>query len=124
MVVAGDLTVLICDDDAGNRRLARRMLLRIGCSRISEAESGRDCLEQVKHEEFDLLLLDISMPVLSGFDVCRMLRSSEAGRRMRIVACTAYASPADQGRFWSAGFDFVLKKPFLIDDMRRAIGAS
>lgn len=124
MIAVGDLTVLICDDDAENRRLLRRMLRRIGCPRVSEAENGRDCLEQVARERFDVLFLDIRMPELSGFDVCRTLRSSESGQRMRIVACTAYASLAEQRRFWGAGFDSVLTKPFLVDDLRRAIGAS
>lgn len=101
---------LVVDDHPTNRLLASAMLKKLGWT-VREAESGAAALALAAQYQFRLVLLDISMPGLSGEDTCSQLRSIEAGPRLHIVAYTAHAFPEDLERLLGAGFDDVLVKP-------------
>ncbi|WJF91716.1 response regulator [Paraburkholderia bonniea] len=109
--------VLVVDDDLVNRKLARAMLARDGWE-VSECEDGPSALEQVRQQPFDAVLLDISLPGMSGETVCERLREAHPG--LFIVAYTAHTMPEDTERMLAGGFDRVLLKPVTFAALRTA----
>jgi CheY-like chemotaxis protein len=65
--------------------------------------------------------MDISMPEVSGIDLCKTLHTMPTQAGVRIIACTAHASPRDTQQFQQIGFDVVLTKPFLMNDLKLAL---
>lgn len=116
------MKVLIIDDDAGNRRLAARMLARQPQVEVFEADCGLAGLAMGEAHNVDVVLLDISMPNMDGVEVCARLRTMRAYAATPIIACTAHAGTRDHEKFLQQGFTSVLTKPFLIDELYRAIG--
>ncbi|WP_444984790.1 ATP-binding protein [Halomonas mongoliensis] len=117
--------ILVVEDQATNRELARAMLERLG-QRVKVAEDGQVALELLTTEPFDLVLMDMQMPVLDGLATTRRWREREApsGRRLPIVAMTANVMPEDRERCLAAGMDEVLGKPFTRQDLYRLLQGS
>lgn len=101
---------LIVDDHPTNRLIAMTLLRKMGWQ-THEADNGSRALELAEQHPFSLILLDISMPGLSGEETCVQLRQQQAGHQLRIIAYTAHAFPEDRARFLAAGFDDILVKP-------------
>lgn len=103
---------LVVDDMPVNRLLAAKLLARGGWT-VTEAEDGPSALDRLRNgDKPDLILLDISMPVMSGQELCRIIRDSGlAGPAVKIIAYTAHAMPEDAATFQEDGFDAVLIKP-------------
>ena len=80
--------ILVVDDDAASCDIAARLLERQGY-RTRRAASGPECLKAVEHEPVDLILLDVMMPGMDGFEVCEALRALPAGRGVPIILLTA-----------------------------------
>jgi len=107
------LDVLVAEDNPVNQKLAARLLEKIG-HRAHLVENGRDAVEAVKSRHFDLLLLDIQMPVMGGLAACAAIRDWERtsrGKRIAIVAMTAHAMQGDREHFLGAGMDGYISKP-------------
>jgi len=113
--------VLVVDDNADNRNLALRMLKVIGARVADQAANAEECLEALASGTYDTILMDISMPEVSGIELCLTVRRMPGFESVRIVACTAHASVREAKRFHDAGFNDVLTKPFLIADLKRAV---
>lgn len=116
------MKVLIIDDDAGNRRLAVRMLARRPQVEVLEADGGLAGLAIGEAHNVDIVLLDISMLDMDGVEVCARLRAMPAYAATPIIACTAHAGTRDHEKFLRQGFTSVLTKPFLLDELYRVIG--
>lgn len=101
---------LVVDDHPTNRLLGRTLLGKMGWS-AQEADSGELALELATKTPFSLILLDISMPGLSGEETCTRLRAMPNGAAIRIIAYTAHAFPEERERFLAVGFDEILVKP-------------
>jgi CheY-like chemotaxis protein len=86
-------------------------MLEVTGYRIREARNGRECVAMAQAEPPDLLLVDLSMPVLDGWGVLKELRADERTRHIPCVAVTAFADPARE-RALAAGFDAYLSKPY------------
>lgn len=114
------MKILIVDDQEANRLLPAVVLSQRGHA-VAEADSGEAALAWLAQERPDCVLLDISMPGLSGEDVCRRIRADERLRGVRLVAYTAHAMPEEGRRFLAAGFDDVLIKPISLDSLFRAV---
>ncbi len=108
--------ILIADDYDDNRELLRLMLLPAGY-RVREARDGRECIDAALADPPDILLVDLSMPVLDGWGVLRALRAEGTTRALPLVAVTAFASEQDRRRALEAGFDAYLSKPFRAKDL-------
>ena len=102
--------VLVADDNDGNRELARQVL--VDGFDVLLAPDGVAALEQVRRERPDLVLLDLSMPRMNGWDVARALKADPATREISLVACTAHAMSGDRERALAVGFDGYLAKPY------------
>jgi DNA-binding response OmpR family regulator len=103
-------TILIADDNIQNVELLEVYLSDLD-SRIVTAHDGEETLEVVAREHPDLILLDIMMPRLSGFEVCRKIRANPAFSDILILMVTALNEPADFERGVQAGTDDFLTKP-------------
>jgi PAS domain S-box-containing protein len=114
--------LLLVEDNLINQRLAKTLLERAG-HRVKMAEHGMQALELLARQCFDVVLMDMQMPVLDGLQTTRRIRAGEAatGVRVPIVAMTANAMPGDRERCLAAGMDDYLAKPVRRDDLLRVL---
>lgn len=118
------MKVLIVEDNRINRLVLRELLERDGHS-VAEAHDGREGVAMASRNSYDIVLMDISMPVLDGVAATREIRAAEArGTRLPIVALTAHAGEADREGFKVAGLDDILVKPITRDALRRILARS
>ncbi|MFM1991892.1 MAG: hypothetical protein RJA99_4849 [Pseudomonadota bacterium] len=115
------MRVLIVDDQEVNRILPRTHLERLGIH-ADEAEDGYAALQKLAQGDFDVVLLDISMPGMSGLEVCRQVRADPALRGLKLIAYTAHAFPQTTDEIMSSGFDDLLVKPIRRDTLLKALG--
>ena len=104
--------ILVVDDGDANRRLIKLILERAGCE-VSEAENGQIGFEKAMSGDFDIVLMDMQMPVLDGYEATRRLRKN--GYVASIIALTANAMNGDQDKCRNAGCDGFLAKPIDMD---------
>jgi CheY-like chemotaxis protein len=102
--------VLIAEDNAVNRELLRELLETRGYT-VLEASDGQETLDMIELTQPDLLLLDISMPVLDGFAVVRKIRENPRLAALPVVAVTAFAMQGDKEKVLNSKFDGYLSKP-------------
>ena len=115
------LRVLLAEDDPVSRYAAARMLQRLGCI-ATEVDNGREALEKLKEGEFDIVFMDIQMPLLDGVQATRIIRSSpefHGKSDIPVVALTAYADEVE--RFVQAGMDMHIAKPVRMEDIVDAV---
>jgi two-component system sensor histidine kinase/response regulator len=114
--------VLVVEDNAVNQKVAQRMLDQLGC-RVDVAGDGRAALELLETIPYDLVFMDVQMPVMDGLEATQELRRREAGteRRLPIIAMTAHALPSDRERCIEAGMDGYLSKPIRRRDLLRVL---
>jgi signal transduction histidine kinase/DNA-binding response OmpR family regulator len=118
------LAILVAEDNPVNQRVAILMLQRLGY-RADVAANGREALEAVERQRYDLVLMDVQMPEMDGLQAAREIRarfSAEVGPRL--VAMTANASTTDRDACYAAGMDGFLTKPVRNADLRKAIQAT
>ena len=103
--------VLLVDDNALNRRVAK-LFLKPGGYCITEAENGLEALKRLAEDSFDIVLLDIHMPVLDGLATLKRMRaSSEPWNAIPVIALTADAMSGDRERYLAEGMDGYISKP-------------
>jgi two-component system chemotaxis response regulator CheY len=113
-------SVLVVDDNVVNRKLAVALLKRRGMH-VQEAEGGSVALEMLKAGQYDSVLLDISMPVMDGKEVCQIIRNTPEFASLRVVAYTAHAMESERQSIMAAGFDDLLVKPISGQDLLRVL---
>jgi PAS domain S-box-containing protein len=116
------LRVLLAEDSHVNQRLAVRILEKQGHS-VRVAHNGREAVEAAGREPFDLVLMDVQMPELGGFEATALIREREkgTGRRVPIIALTAHAMKGDRERCLAAGMDGYVAKPILTRELFQAM---
>ena len=102
--------ILVVDDDPFNRDILVQRLGALGY-RATEARNGREALDSVARDPPDLILLDVMMPIMDGFEACRLLKDSEDTRLIPIVIMTALHAVEDRIKGIEAGADDFLTKP-------------
>ena len=104
--------ILLVEDNAVNRTLAIRLLEKRGYS-VATATNGREALDAMEREEFRVVLMDIQMPEMDGFEATAAIREREreSGRHIPIVAMTAHALKGDEERCIASGMDAYVSKP-------------
>jgi signal transduction histidine kinase/CheY-like chemotaxis protein len=118
------LRVLVTEDNAVNQTLALRLLEKRG-HRVRVANNGREALEQLQSHRFDLILMDVQMPVMDGFEATACIRSGQttADAATPIIALTAHAMKGDRERCLEAGMDGYLAKPVRGPELDAALEA-
>ncbi len=104
-------TVLVVDDNAQNLELLMAYMEELSSVRTLSASNGMEAMAKVSTEPVDLILLDIMMPRMSGFEVCRQLKADPATRDIQIVMVTALNEVGDHERAVDCGTDEFLTKP-------------
>lgn len=108
--MSGNSRILIADDNAANRELLEAYLAQVDCD-IELAVDGQDTLDKAKSFQPDLILLDVMMPKLSGFEVCRKLKDDPQLSKTMVLMVTALNELGDIERAVKAGTDDFLSKP-------------
>src|SRR5262249_42937609 len=118
------LRVLVAEDNLVNQRVAAG-LLRMRGHEVALVDNGRAALDALERREFDVVLMDVQMPIMDGLEATAAIRCKEArgSRRLPIVALTAHAMPGARDRFLDAGMDGCVSKPFLADELEAALAA-
>jgi len=108
--------ILIVEDNQDSRELVVKVLKNKGYETI-EAADGEEALEKAVAEKPDLILLDISIPKIDGYEVAKRLKSQEEFRDIPIVALTAHAMKGDREKVIVAGFEGYISKPINVREL-------
>jgi PAS domain S-box-containing protein len=117
------LSILVVEDDTTNQFAVSRMLQKAG-HRATLCENGSEALIRLGRERYDLVLMDVQMPVMDGVEACKRLRADTSGRfdpNIPVVAMTAYAMSGDREKFLAAGMNDYLAKPMEMADLLAVI---
>ncbi|OAN43040.1 hypothetical protein A6A04_10120 [Paramagnetospirillum marisnigri] len=112
-----DLLVLIVEDNAVNQRLLATIVQSIGVSRIETAFNGREGLEAIARAKPDLVLLDVMMPVMDGYEMCRRLRIEHGQTDLPVLFVTALNNPESRAACFDAGGTDMVSKPLNIAEV-------
>jgi CheY-like chemotaxis protein len=98
-------------------------MLRERGHKVAAVRDGKDALDKLQKQEFDVVLMDAEMPRINGMDATRTIRQQEkeTGKHLPVIAMTAYVSEAERNRCLSAGMDACLAKPFRAEDLCEAV---
>jgi len=114
--------ILIVDDVEDNRVILQDWLEED--YELFQAATGVEALEFLEQESIDLVLLDLSLPEMSGLEVIEKIRKSPKFLNLPVIAVTAYTSSADESEALKAGFDAFLAKPFKVKLLFETIEAA
>ncbi|MFN2343168.1 MAG: ABC transporter substrate binding protein, partial [Desulfonatronovibrio sp.] len=116
-----NLDILIAEDDPLNQMFMTSLLKKLGHS-VNLAENGREVLDLLQEKNFDCILMDIQMPVMTGIEATKAIRDSTsigAKKDIPIIAVTAHTQPGDREEFLKAGMDDYIGKPVSLEDFQR-----
>jgi PAS domain S-box-containing protein len=105
--------ILVVDDNPINQLLSEKLLMDWGCA-VDFADNGKVAIEKIKEAHYDLILMDLQMPEMDGYEAARYIREKlhEPLRSIPVIAVTAYASSAEADNCFAAGMNDVVTKPF------------
>ena len=109
-------TILVVDDDEMNLRMAEFILQQQGYN-VVKVSSGMSCLEHLKYEKPDLILLDVEMPVMSGIQTLEVIRANEQYANLPVMFLTASADMDTVAEASRLGVIAYVKKPFMTQDL-------
>ena len=114
--------ILLVEDNKMNQKVAAIMLEKLGHD-VVIANNGQEAVDQFKSSKFDIIFMDIQMPVMGGEEAAKAIRDIEAGTlsHVQIVALTANAIKGDKERFFAAGMDDYIAKPIKRDDIIKVL---
>ena len=118
------MEILLAEDNVVNQRLACRLLQKHGHT-VTVANNGREAIDWYGRHRFDLILMDIQMPELDGFEATAAIRSQERllATHTPIVAMTAHAMEGDRTRCLEAGMDGYIAKPVNLKQLVQVLSA-
>ena len=110
--------ILLAEDNVVNQRLAARILEKAGHS-VLIARNGKEAMAALQRETIDLVLMDVQMPEMDGFEAARAIRKDETAKKKHIpiIAMTAHAMTGDRDRCLAAGMDGYITKPIRAHDL-------
>ena len=115
------LKILIAEDAPSSRMLLRMMLMRQG-HQVDDVDNGKKALEALLQTEYDVAILDVQMPIMDGLEAAERLRAADHPvARLPLIALTAQVLDEEVERINASGFDMVLGKPFMEEDLETAI---
>jgi two-component system, sensor histidine kinase and response regulator len=109
--------VLLVEDNFVNQKVAVKFLERLGCT-VQVASNGAEGIAAYRKQRFDIILMDVQMPVMDGMTATRMIRALETDKHVPIIALTANAMSGDRERCEAAGMDGYLTKPIEVERLR------
>ena len=118
--VVGETTIMVVEDFEDNRFMMRR-LLEMSAYRVVEAENGEEAVERAQSERPDLILMDISLPLLDGLSATRRIRSHTELSRVPVVAVSAHDTADFHAEALAAGCNEYLTKPIDFDELEQLL---
>lgn len=120
-----DCTILLVEDSLMNQRMVSAILKRNGWQ-VKVAKNGLEALEEMESSSFDLILMDVQMPVMDGFEATKRIRERERETKdhIPIIAMTAYDSEEDKRECLLAGMDQYISKPIDVNTLRSVVEES
>ena len=113
-----ELHILIVEDNPINQHVTGKLLEKLGCS-CTLTENGRDAIQKLEHERFDLVLMDLMMPEMDGVETTRTIRSSDSAYAdVPIIALTANVLPSTESTCRTAGMNDFMDKPITFARMK------
>ena len=109
------MNILLCDHDASSRVMARRMLMGVHSCAVTECTNGADALDALGSGAFDLLMLEVKMPVLDGFETLAIIRASSEMRHLPVIILTSEGTESAVRRALALGVEDYLVKPLRMD---------
>ena len=103
--------ILVIEDQEDNRRILRDMLTNAGYA-VIEAENGEEALRAASAQHPDLILMDIQLPVIDGYESTRRLKANPRVRAIPVIVITSYALSGDEAKARAAGCDDYVTKPY------------
>jgi CheY-like chemotaxis protein len=120
-----DLRILLADDNVVNQKLGRLMLHKLGYTAVDTVGNGHEAVAALRSRPYDLVLMDVQMPLLDGLEATREIRVHlPVARQPQIVALTASAGSSVRDACAAAGMDDYLSKPFRADDLRAVVASA
>ena len=113
-------SILVVEDFPETLKLLSTILEQAGYE-VKTAETGEDALEILSVNKFDLIVLDIMLPRVDGFEVCRRIKSDPKTQEIPVVALTAFDVPDIVSKCAAAGTDDVILKPFDVDNLLKVV---
>lgn len=112
--------VLIVDDEVHNSGVLE-YVLKFHDAKVRIADSGAACLKEIEREHPTLILLDLSMPKMSGWEVLKIIRADDSLKHIPVITITAQVMAGDRERALEAGFDGYIPKPISVSSIVRTI---
>jgi two-component system cell cycle response regulator DivK len=103
--------ILVIEDQEDNRQILRDLFANVGYDMI-EAGDGREGVAVAARERPDLILMDIQLPIMDGYEATRRIKADPALKHVPIIAVTSYALSGDEGKAMAAGCDAYITKPY------------
>jgi len=119
--VPDELRVLIVDDSFTSRRIMRQMLERMGIEQFSEAENGREAIELIETEFFDLIVTDYNMPEVDGEQLSQFIRNQSTQQSVPVLMVTSETDTSRLAGIAQSGVSAVFDKPFTVETLRETI---
>lgn len=118
---ADNLRILLAEDNASNQKVIMKMLERLGY-KADAVLNGCEVIQALELQQYDLVLMDVVMPKMSGFDAAKEIRRRiPASKQPKIIALTAYVIPNSRQICLEAGMDDYLGKPVTIQELSNVI---
>ncbi|AKN30859.1 histidine kinase [Clostridium carboxidivorans P7] len=118
--VTENLNILLVEDDKLNQQVIGRMLKERGYL-VDIAGNGLEAIKMYENKKYDIILMDIQMPVMNGIETTKIIREKEIENHIPIIAITAYALKGDKEKFLSKGMDDYIPKPVKMDKLFNVI---
>ncbi len=118
------MRILVVDDETYIRNLTRNFLEEAGFE-VIESEDGQDAILKVKNSVFDLIILDVVMPRLNGWETCKILKADPSTQKIPVIILTSTSKPIDEVRSWEYGVVQFFQKPIsskIVDDIKKILG--
>lgn len=115
------MKVLVVDDHEPMRKILKNILRSVGYHDIVEAQDGQDALNKLKTQKYDVILLDINMPGLSGYDVLKSMKDDQTMKDIPVIMVTGESSKEKILELLKLGISGYLVKPFTPDSLKRKL---
>jgi signal transduction histidine kinase/CheY-like chemotaxis protein len=117
----GSMRVLLAEDNVSNQKVTMTMLKRLGYN-ADVAANGKEALQALENQSYDLVLMDVRMPEMDGLEATRIIRQRWPDKGPKIIAITAFALQGDKEKCLAAGMDDYISKPVRMNELAKLLG--